>query len=196
MELFLEKYLKKLIGRTEIEDALKRLDKLTEDEARMATAQVLKVTHRVDERVRGVGDEVLGVDNRVARVDDRVARVDDSVDQVKRTSSPDCIDTWNVAQSSSQKINYDKIFVDGSPRQIPPRTTTLPVVLITREPQLGSFKAVYIRNGNRRLRFSGFMENVSRCPTPYLTTPEGILCIAGAGKSILWFVNSLPFCQR
>ena len=108
-ELFLEKYLKKLIGRTEVEDALKRLDKLTEDEARMATAQVLKVAHTVDERVKGVGDAVLGVDNRVAGVDDRVAgvddrvaRVDDRVDQVKRLSSPDRIDTWNIAQPSSQ----------------------------------------------------------------------------------------------
>lgn len=77
--LFIEKYLKKLIGRTEIEDSLKRLDKLTQEEARMATAQVLKVAHSVDERVRGVRDEVLGVDNRVAGVDDRLAHVDDRV---------------------------------------------------------------------------------------------------------------------
>ena len=77
--LFSEKYLKKLVGRTEIEDALKRLDKLTQEEARMATAQVLKVTHTVDERVRGVTDDVLGVDNRVAGVDDRVAGVNDRV---------------------------------------------------------------------------------------------------------------------
>ena len=77
--LFSEKYLKKLIGRTEIEDALKRLDKLTQEEARMATAQVLKVTHTVDERVRGVTDDVLAVDNRVAGVEYRVAGVDDRV---------------------------------------------------------------------------------------------------------------------
>ena len=30
-----------------MEDALKRLDKLTDEEARMATAQVLRVTHAV-----------------------------------------------------------------------------------------------------------------------------------------------------
>jgi hypothetical protein len=33
-----EKYLKKLIGKTEIEDALKRLDNLTNEEVRMAVA--------------------------------------------------------------------------------------------------------------------------------------------------------------
>ena len=52
------KYMKKLIGRTDIEDALKRLDKLTQEEARMATAQVLKATHSVDDRVREVADSV------------------------------------------------------------------------------------------------------------------------------------------
>jgi len=48
--------MKKLIGKTEIEDALKRLDKLTQDEARMATAQVLKVTHTVDDKLAEVMD--------------------------------------------------------------------------------------------------------------------------------------------
>ena len=39
--------MKKLIGRKEMEDALKRLDKLTQDEARMAAAEILKLTHIV-----------------------------------------------------------------------------------------------------------------------------------------------------
>ena len=43
--------MKKLIGRADVEDALKRLDKLTDEEARMATAQVLRVTHIVAEDV-------------------------------------------------------------------------------------------------------------------------------------------------
>ena len=37
----LEKVFKKLLGRNDVEDALKRLDKLTQDEAKMATAEVL-----------------------------------------------------------------------------------------------------------------------------------------------------------
>jgi hypothetical protein len=59
--MFSEKYLKKLIGRTEIEDALQRLDKLTQEEVRMATAQVLKVTHTVDDGVKAVNDKVAVV---------------------------------------------------------------------------------------------------------------------------------------
>jgi hypothetical protein len=71
--------MKKLMGRMEMEDGLKRLDKLTQEEARMATAQVLKVTHSVDERVRGVADRVVDVDDRVAGVDERMRTVQDNV---------------------------------------------------------------------------------------------------------------------
>ena len=81
-ERCLEKIGKKLIERTNVEDALKRLDTLTQEEARMAVAQNLKATHTVDERVRGVADMVVAIDNRVAGVDDRLARVDDRVARV------------------------------------------------------------------------------------------------------------------
>jgi hypothetical protein len=56
------------MGKTDMEDALKRLDKLTQEEARMATAEVLRATNAIDERV-------LAVDDRVASVDDKVAEV-------------------------------------------------------------------------------------------------------------------------
>ena len=85
-----EKFAKKLIGRTNMDDALKRLEKLTQEEVRMAVAQNLKATYIVDEsvanmavaldnRVSSVGDRVVGVDDRVARVDDKVASIDDRV---------------------------------------------------------------------------------------------------------------------
>ena len=79
IERCIEKYAKKLIGRTDIEDALKRLDKLTHEEARMATAENLKATRAVGETVRGVADEVVAIDNRVAGVGDIVASIDDRV---------------------------------------------------------------------------------------------------------------------
>ena len=46
--------MKKLLGKNKIEDALKRLDTLTQEEVRMATAEVLKVTQRVDDKVTGL----------------------------------------------------------------------------------------------------------------------------------------------
>ena len=84
-EGFLEKYVKKLFGkRTDIEDALNELDSLTQEEAQMAAAQVLKATHAIDEtgRVRGVADIAVSVDNRVAGVSDQVQSVDDQVQGV------------------------------------------------------------------------------------------------------------------
>ncbi|KAH8990939.1 hypothetical protein EDB86DRAFT_2831048 [Lactarius hatsudake] len=42
-----KKFLKKLAGRADLEDAIKKLDRLTQEEARMALAEVLKVTHIV-----------------------------------------------------------------------------------------------------------------------------------------------------
>ena len=58
-----------------MEDALKRLDKLTQEEVRMAVAQNLKATHTVDERVRGVADTVARVDDNMKVVNDKVAEV-------------------------------------------------------------------------------------------------------------------------
>jgi hypothetical protein len=60
-ELHLEKFLKKLAGRTDLEDAVKRLDNLTQEEARMALAEVLKITHNVRDEVKVVIEGARGV---------------------------------------------------------------------------------------------------------------------------------------
>jgi len=87
---------KKLAGRTDIEDALGRLDRLTQDEVGMTAAQGLKATHEVDDKVQAiegtvnavddkvktVEGKVQGVDNKVQGVDDRVRDVDDKIDLV------------------------------------------------------------------------------------------------------------------
>ena len=68
----LGKYVKKLIGRTDIEDALNRLDRLAQDEVGMAAAQGLNATHKVDDKVKGVDDRVRGVDDKIDLVIDGV----------------------------------------------------------------------------------------------------------------------------
>jgi hypothetical protein len=70
---------KKLLGRTEVEDALQRLDKLTHDEAMMATAEILKISHIVNGKVTGIDDKVTGVDDKVAGIDDKATGIDDKV---------------------------------------------------------------------------------------------------------------------
>ena len=76
--------MKKLVGRTDIEDALDRLDRLTQDEVRMVAAQGLKATHSVDEKVQAVCDTVHAVDNKIQTrtVEDKVPVVDDKVQGV------------------------------------------------------------------------------------------------------------------
>ena len=64
--------LRKLVGRTDIEDALRRLDKLTQEEACMATAESLKATHGIHNKVEDVGSKVKGVDNRVRDIGDKI----------------------------------------------------------------------------------------------------------------------------
>ena len=44
--------------RKDIEDALRRLDRLTQEEALMAAAQILNLTHTVDKKVTGVGNNL------------------------------------------------------------------------------------------------------------------------------------------
>ena len=48
----LEKYLKKLVGKDHMEEELKKLDLLTQEEARMATAEVLRITNGIDNKVK------------------------------------------------------------------------------------------------------------------------------------------------
>jgi uncharacterized protein YoxC len=105
--------LKKLAGNRDIEDSLERLDKLTQEEARMASAELLKMAQSVDGKVMGVDDRVKGVEgkmqdvrddvqgvgnkvqdfrgdvrdvgDKVQDVDDRVQGVDDKLDQANRS---------------------------------------------------------------------------------------------------------------
>ena len=65
--------MKKVVGRTDIEDSLARLDFLTQEEVRMAAAQGLKATHAVRDRVQVV--------------DYKVQQVADNIGDQKRSSS-------------------------------------------------------------------------------------------------------------
>ena len=109
-----EKYVKKLIGRTEMEDGLKRLDRLTLEEARMVAAENLKATRTVDKRVQVVGDMTETIDNRVVSVGDQVADVNDQVAGVSNqvTSVDDRVATVNdrvVTVDDRLKVVDDRV---------------------------------------------------------------------------------------
>jgi len=77
--------MRKLAGNRDIEDSLERLDKLTQEEARMASAELLKMTQSVCDDVQDVRDNVQGVGNKVQDVGNRVQGVDDKLDQANRS---------------------------------------------------------------------------------------------------------------
>ncbi|KAH9014034.1 hypothetical protein EDB84DRAFT_1638541 [Lactarius hengduanensis] len=79
-----KKFLKRVAGWTDLEDGLKKLDKLTNEEVVMASVQVLEVTHKIDNKVTGVGDGVRGVDEKVQVVDKKVQVVDKKVQVVNK----------------------------------------------------------------------------------------------------------------
>ena len=51
-----EQFAKKLLGDSEIENILRRLDRLTQDEARMTEAHILKVVHGLMNNMKVVMD--------------------------------------------------------------------------------------------------------------------------------------------
>ena len=51
-----EKFLKKIAGITKLEDGLKNLDKMTNEEARMANAEVMRLAYDIDKKVHGLID--------------------------------------------------------------------------------------------------------------------------------------------
>ena len=54
VDLPTEKFFKKLLGRKDVEDALRRLDLLTQEQVHMAMVELLKFTHNIDEELKSM----------------------------------------------------------------------------------------------------------------------------------------------
>ncbi|KAH9170740.1 hypothetical protein EDB89DRAFT_1887768, partial [Lactarius sanguifluus] len=107
-----KKFLKRLMGRRDIGDALQRLDRLTQEEARMATAEVLRLTHGVDDKVRAVNDRVAVVNDNVRLIIDggkergtAIQRIVNTVDDMNRSQLRRDLRNWVSPPDPS--INYN-----------------------------------------------------------------------------------------
>ena len=78
----IEKFLRKLAGMSDLEDALKKLDRLTQEEARMSNAEVLRLAQSIHDGVENVDGKVEEVGDKVGDVGDKVQCVDDKVQVV------------------------------------------------------------------------------------------------------------------
>ena len=75
IDLCAERYLKRLMGRKDVENALQRLENLTQEEVRMATTEALAISRDIDDTVKDVDKRLKGVNRRVKRVDHKVVSV-------------------------------------------------------------------------------------------------------------------------
>ena len=133
----------KLMGNRDVEDSLERLDKLTQEEARMASAQQLKMTRRVDYRLRGVGNMVK-----------------DKLDQASRSLYFQSLIVIPWAQTASQGTSSEIVSYDGFRPQIHPPIITFHAKPITTAQLNGFSKEAYLISGNRLAPSCGYTENV------------------------------------
>src|ERR1700744_1270028 len=75
VDLRAEKFFKKLVGRKDVEDALQRLDELTQEEARMAAGEALGIPRGIDDNVKGMDEKLQNVDKNVEGMDHKIGTV-------------------------------------------------------------------------------------------------------------------------
>jgi hypothetical protein len=92
-------------------------------------------------------------------------------------------------ETTSQVASARKRFEHGSPLPIHGKITTSHVKLTIRGLRYGSLKTMLLQNGSHPDHFYGFMGNVCHPLLPNDTDTDGLYYVAGARKSILWYVN-------
>ncbi len=75
--------IKRLLGRTDVENALKRLDILTQEEMRMAVAINLEVTHGIDDNVEAIEAITSDVGGNVNVLKEVTRGVDNNVRAIR-----------------------------------------------------------------------------------------------------------------
>ncbi|KAH8983642.1 hypothetical protein EDB92DRAFT_2117399 [Lactarius akahatsu] len=106
-----KKFLKKVAGRTDLEDGMKKLDKLINDEVAMASAHTVKATHAIDNKVTAVGDGVMGVDEKVLVVTGEVQLVGAGVKEIGgkvQTMAEDTTEVKTIIRQTTDQINNVK----------------------------------------------------------------------------------------
>ena len=82
-DILSEKFFKRVVGRTDLEDGMRTLDKLTNEEVGMAIAQNLKVTCNIDKNVTEVNEGMRRVDENVKGgvqlINDNIQAINDNV---------------------------------------------------------------------------------------------------------------------
>jgi uncharacterized protein YoxC len=119
--------LKKLAGNKEIEDSLRKLDKLTEEEARVAAAEHMRITRSVERKVMGVEEGVQDVGKEVQGVNDKVEDVGEMIQDVDER-------VQNVGERVQDKVQDVNHKLDQANRSSPPHSSSRHLTRPHREP--------------------------------------------------------------
>ena len=221
-----ENILKKLAGRTDVEDAVLRLDTLTNEESLMVVVRNLEVTHRVDENVEATKVLTEDIDGNVKVIDHDLKTTKDSTQRLLlavfvHADFPLCANI--VSAEVKRSFLLSGAVVERQANMHPQETRckrnsdlgylllTLPSIITLRakfsivELQRGLSKGTHFGNGCRKVLSCGFVAIVSwpRAPSVCLLILSRIL--SGCGEeyplvrgfsSILMIENSYTFKLR
>ncbi|KAH9165744.1 hypothetical protein EDB89DRAFT_2007865 [Lactarius sanguifluus] len=204
-----KKFVKRVAGRTDLEDGLKKLDKLTLEEVAMASAQLLRVTHDIHDQVTVVADGVEGVDQKVqvvvAQVEDVQCNVQVVRDQVEVVDKrvqlvvDDSKEAMTATMEAKFSVQQTADTVDDLKRhqlreslrrwQSPPDPSTSHNFASDRQHE--GTAEWFIKDGKLgEWKVNGSLLWIhGKCAAPVILR----VFAAGSGKSILWFVSVMNF---
>jgi hypothetical protein len=99
-----EKFMKRLVGKKDVEDALERLDMLTKEENLMTAASNLEFTHHVHANVKATQEVTHRVDDKVTTIGQVVHDVDGNVRATKEL-------TWGVNENVKRGAHSFNVFI-------------------------------------------------------------------------------------
>ena len=121
-----EKFMKRIVGRTDVEDALQNLDILTKEESLMTAARNLEVTHRVDVNVMATQEVTHRVEEAIHDVDGNVKEtkqltrdVHDNV-KVTRHGARHSFDISRVIRLTNQCLSVVEKAINEQQRSLHP----------------------------------------------------------------------------
>ncbi|KAF8256822.1 hypothetical protein EI94DRAFT_1710150 [Lactarius quietus] len=155
-----KQFAKKLLGDTEIESILRRLDRLTQEEARMMDAQILEVVYGLINNMKVVMDGGEASTSAIRKSLVTMQDVLSEINKLNRSIEP-------AIQATVYKRNLEANFLP----QTHPRIKLLRAEIIVMDPPFGSPKVPPSKTGMQRVAFYGYMVN--------------LVSVAGSGKSIL-----------
>ncbi|KAF8268155.1 hypothetical protein EI94DRAFT_1208433 [Lactarius quietus] len=110
-----KKYAKKLLGESEIETVLRRLDRLTQEEGRMSVAETFEVVHGLMNNVRVVMNDGKASTDGVQKALDTMQQMSSDINKMRRDQLQKDSKNWLCPPDPSKNYNIGcKIHRDGT----------------------------------------------------------------------------------